>query len=205
MNMRTLHYASGIVLSLFIGMHLCNHAWAILGIEQHISLMENLRLVYRNIFVEVVLLAAVVLQVVSGITLVRKRKGTPKLGWDRWHIGSGLYLAFFMLFHTSAVVIGRWVLHLDTNFYFGAAGINAFPTCLFFVPYYILAIMAFFTHFAAIHRKKMERTILGISPSGQSMGILILGGIVTFLVFWGMTQWFQGVDVPAAYEILQEK
>lgn len=205
MNIRTLHYVSGIVLSLFIGVHLCNHVWAIFGIEQHISLMENLRWVYRNIFVEVVLLAAVVVQVVSGITLVRKRRGTPKLGWDRWHIGSGLYLAFFLLLHTSAVVMGRWVLHLDTNFYFGAAGMNAFPTCLFFIPYYTLAIMALTIHIAAIHHQKMAHNILGWTPHRQSLGIVFAGMVVTFLVLWGMTQGFGGVVVPQAYQILQGK
>jgi hypothetical protein len=203
--MRRIHYLSGIVLSFFIGLHLTNHLVGMWGVDAHIAWMENLRPIYRNIFSEIVLLAAVGAQVWSGIALVRQRRGTPKIGWDRGHIWSGLYLSFFLIFHVSAVMMGRFVMQLDTNFYFGAAGMNAFPTCLFFVPYYVLAIMAFFTHIAAINSKKMARNIFGISPSGQSVGILIVGGLVTFLVLWGMTQGFQGVAVPAGYEVLQGK
>ena len=205
MNLRRIHYFSGIVLSIFVGMHLFNHIWAILGIEKHISLMAILRLVYRNIFVEVLLLAVVFGQVITGFALVRKHKGISRIGWDRWHIWSGLYLSFFLLFHCLAVLAGRSILHLDTNFYFGAAGMSAFPTGLFFVPYYILAIMSFFTHIAAVHSKKMERNLLGISPHQQSLGIVLMGAFVLILVLWGMTQGFTGVDVPQGYEVLQGK
>jgi hypothetical protein len=203
--MRRIHYFSGIVLSIFIGMHLCNHAWGILGIDRHIALMDSFRAIYRNTIGELLLLAAVLAQAITGLGLVRKLRGTPKTTWDKLHIGSGLYLAFFLLLHTSAVLMGRIVLHLDTNFYFGAAGINTFPLSLFFVPYYILAVMSMATHIASVHRKKVSRNLLGLSPQRQAVGIVLVGAIITFIVFWGMTQGFQGVDVPAAYEILQGK
>ncbi len=205
MNVRRIHYFTGIGLCLFIGMHLFNHVWGIRGIEAHISMMENLRLFYRNILVEVLLLGAAFMQAISGILLARKLRGTPKTRWDKLHIWSGYYLAYFLVFHSGAVLVGRNFLHLDTNYYFGVAGINSFPTCLFFIPYYILAVMSVTGHIAAIHRKKMERNILGLTPHRQSVVILLLGVVLTFFVFWGLTQGFQGVTVPQPYEILQGK
>jgi hypothetical protein len=40
-------------------------------------------------------------------------------------------MALFLIIHVSAVLTGRFILHLDTNFYFGVAGINNFPFSLF--------------------------------------------------------------------------
>jgi ABC-type sulfate transport system permease component len=55
-------------------------------------------------------------------------------------------LALFLLIHVSALLFGRAVLDLDTNVHFAAAGLQAWPYSLFFVPYYFLAVLAVFTH-----------------------------------------------------------
>ena len=58
--------------------HLFNHAYSIAGIDAHIQLMKNLRLFYRNIIVETILLMAVVIQIISGLLLFKtnRRKAT---------------------------------------------------------------------------------------------------------------------------------
>lgn len=117
------------------------------------------------------------------------------------HYISGLTITIFVI-HLSAVFVGRLFLQLDTNFYFGVAGLNNFPTNLFFVPYYALAIISFFGHIAAIHNQKMQQNIFGLTSNGQSKLILTLGIGLTIVIFYGLTNHFLGVQIPTEYNVL---
>ncbi len=161
-----------------------------------------LRFVYRNVFVETILLMAVLVQIVSGIKLFRTNRKKATSTFDKLHLWTGFYLAIFLVIHVGAVLVGRSILHLDTNFYFGVAGLNTFPFNLFFIPYYGLAIISFFGHVAAIHNKKMKQAIFGWSPQGQATAILALGVLVTGIIFYGLTNGFKGVKVPIEYHVL---
>jgi hypothetical protein len=127
---------------------------------------------------------------------------TATTQFDKVHIWTGLYLAIFFIFHLSAVLGGRFFLHLDTNFYFGVAGLNSFPFNLFFIPYYGLAILSFFGHIASIHSKKMKQNIFGLPPNLQSIAILTFGLVLTIAIFYGLTNHFNGVTIPKEYEVL---
>lgn len=202
MNLRKLHYSSGIVIALFISAHLLNHLFSLAGPDAHIALMENFRLVYRNVFVEGIILLAVLVQIFSGIRLFLKRRRAASGFFEKLQLRSGLYLAFFFIVHVGAVLSGRLFLNLDTNFYFGAAGLNTFPLNLFFVPYYGLAIIAFFGHLSAIHAGKMKVVLFGIEPNQQAYGILFVGVLLAVVTLYGMTDGFTGYPIPDAYQIL---
>lgn len=200
---RSVHYFSGLLITAFVGLHLFNHAWAVFGAQAHIDLMDTFRLVYRNVAMEAVLLGAVLVQIVSGLALfVVNRKRVSMSGFDKLHLWSGLYLAVFFLIHVGAVLSGRLLLNLDTNYYFGVAGLNTFPFNLFFGPYYGLAILAFFGHLAAVHQKKMTVRVLGLSPDEQSRVILAAGIVLTLVIFYGLTNGYRGVTIPAEYGVL---
>ena len=205
MTVKKLHYISGLTISIFVGLHLFNHTWSILGAEKHVEMMNTLRPFYRNIFIEIILLGAILVQIISGLKLFYTNKKLARSKFDKLHIWSGLYLAIFFLIHLSAVLGGRLILNLDTNIYFGAAGLNSFPFNLFFIPYYGLAILSFFGHIASVHSKKMKKTVLGITPKNQAIIILIFGLILTFLIFYGLTNHFKGLVIPKQYHILTGK
>ncbi len=200
--MRRVHFISGLIITTFIVLHLFNHVYSILGVNQHLELMNTLRLFYRHIFIETILLSAVGVQIASGIKLFAKARKAAIHFMDHLQIYAGMYLAVFFVIHLGAVFVGRHFLHLDTNFYFGAAGINTFPINLFFIPYYALAIMAFFGHFAAIHHQKMKHNFLGLKPIIQSILILFFGVCLTISIFYGLTNKFKGVKIPTPYHIL---
>ncbi|PIQ48398.1 MAG: hypothetical protein COW03_10250 [Cytophagales bacterium CG12_big_fil_rev_8_21_14_0_65_40_12] len=202
MDTKRVHFISGLTISIFIGLHLFNHFWSILGVEKHIELMTSLRPFYRNIFVETILLLAVAIQIFSGLKLFIAKRTSVETFFEKLHIWTGLYLAVFFVIHLSAVLGGRLYLHLDTNFYFGVAGLNNFPTNLFFIPYYALAILSFFGHIAAIHSKKMRQNFLGFTPNGQSKLILAFGIVLTLVIFYGLTNHFKGVEIPTEYNLL---
>lgn len=200
--MKSIHYISGLILTIFIGLHLSNHFYSIISADKHIEVMTMLRNFYRNPFVETVLLFSVFIQIISGISLFKRSRKTAITGFEKLHLWSGLYLAIFLTIHLSAVFTGRFFLHLDTNFYFGVAGLNSFPFYLFFIPYYGLAIMSFFGHIASVHHKKMKYRIFYLTPNQQAKSILIFGLVLTLLIFYGLTNRFQGVQIPADYNIL---
>jgi hypothetical protein len=202
MNIKKLHYFSGITISIFVGLHLFNHLFSLFGADAHIDLMNDFRIVYRNLIVETILLFAVLIQVFSGIKLFLKKSKTVLFFFEKLQIWTGLYLAFFLTIHISAVLSGRFILNLDTNFYFGVAGLNTFPLNLFFIPYYGLGIISFFAHISAIHSIKMKNKILGVEPIKQSYIILISGVILTLVILYGLTNGFNGVDIPKEYKII---
>lgn len=202
MTLKRIHYLSGFYLSLFIGFHLFNHLTALYEAEKHISTMQSFRVLYRNPVVETILLIAVFIQIVSGIRLYYAGKKQASRFYEKLHVWTGLYMAFFLMIHVSAVITGRFLLKLDTNFYFGVAGLNSFPFNLFFIPYYALGILSFFGHIAAIHAKKMKMTFFGASPKKQAKFIIILGICLTGFIFYGLTNQFKGVVIPAEYRVL---
>ena len=202
MDIKKIHYISGLTITIFVGLHLFNHCFSILGAEKHIEIMTTLRHFYRNIFIETILLLAVATQIYSGLKLFRTKRKTVQTIFEKLQIWTGLYLAIFFVIHLSAVFAGRFFLHLDTNFYFGVAGLNNFPTNLFFIPYYALAIISFFGHISAIHSKKMHRNVFGLTPNGQSKFILTFGICLTIIIFYGLTNHFQGVQIPTEYNVL---
>ena len=164
--------------------------------------MNSLRLFYRNIFIEPFLLVAVLVQIVSGLKLFKTNRKIANTNFEKLNIWTGLYLAIFFVIHLGAVLGGRYFLHLDTNFYFGVAGLNSFPTNLFFIPYYALAIISFFGHIASIHSKKMKKQIFILTPNRQVTVILIFGVILTVAIFYGLTNHFSGVTIPKEYKVL---
>ena len=202
MNIKKIHYISGLTITIFVGLHLFNHCFSIVGADKHIEVMTTLRHFYRNIFVETILLLAVATQIYSGLKLFRTKRQTAKTVFEKLHIWTGLYLAIFFVIHLSAVLAGRLVLNLDTNFYFGVAGLNSFPFNLFFIPYYFLAVVSFFGHISAIHNQRMIENILGINPYKQSICILTIGICFGIFLIYGLTNNFQGFEIPTEYNVL---
>ncbi|MPR36704.1 hypothetical protein [Salmonirosea aquatica] len=188
---RSLHYISGITLSVFIAFHLLNHLFALNGPEQHIQIMEKFRLVYRHPVVETLLLLVVFFQIGTGIRLVYKRDA--KIPAEKIQEYSGLYLSFFLLAHVGAVLSGRYVESQDTNFYYAAAGLNYQPATLIFIPYYFLAVASISLHVAAIHYLKTRSTKMAVA-------IAIIGVITSFVIIFGFTDYFRWRDMPLQYE-----
>lgn len=202
MKLKRLHYLTGFVITTFIVVHLINHVLALWGADKHIAVMHMLRSIYRNLVMEICLLLAVSIQVASGVRLWISKRNAVSSTFDKLQLWSGMYLAFFFIIHISAVLAGRFLLHLDTNFYFGVAGLNTFPINLFFIPYYSLAIISFFIHLAMVHAKRMKWNVLHLTPRDQSRAIMVFGVILTIIILYGLTNGFRGVEIPEDYQLV---
>lgn len=139
---------------------------------------------------------------VSGIKLVIQNRKKAISKFEKLRIYTGLYLAFFFIVHIGVVMIGRTVFNLDTNIYFGAAGLNIFPLNLFFIPYYSVAMMAFFSHLASIHNKKIKNRICGLTPKNQSIAIILFGAFLMLFIIYGLTNRFNGMLIPIQYNLI---
>lgn len=187
---KRIHYVSGLTLSIFIAVHLFNHFFAIAGAEAHIRMMEILRKVYRHPVIETFLLLVVGFQVITGIRLAYKRRATSTA--EKIQVWSGLYLAFFLIAHVGAVISGRYVELLNTNFYYGAIGMNFDPAYFIFVPYYFLAVVAISLHVAAIHYIKTGARKISVT-------IGAVGVAAAVVIILAYTNNFQGKQMPKEY------
>ncbi|WP_254089556.1 hypothetical protein [Dawidia soli] len=71
------------------------------------------------------MLLAVALQLITGVRLLVRREA--KIAAEKIQAYSGLYLAFFLVVHMGGVMTGRFIEHLDTNFYYAGVGMNYYP------------------------------------------------------------------------------
>jgi succinate dehydrogenase/fumarate reductase cytochrome b subunit len=198
MVLRKFHALSAVLIAVFLCLHIANHLAGLAGAATHIAFMEAARSVYRLRLVELALLSCIAFQLVSGLTLVI-RSWKQRHGLIPWlQAISGAYLAFFLVVHVGAVLFGRGVLNLDTNFYFAAAGFHVAPFQYFFAPYYFLGVAALFMHVACAaywrsrSRPRVARILIFAIPSA-------IGVVVSLLIALALAGALFPVEVPAQY------
>ncbi len=199
-RLRRLHRLSASVLIVFALAHLSNHLDSMAGIGAHIAFMDAARSVYRQPLVEIVLLACVAFQVGTGLWLLvsgwRRRRGG--IAWLQ--AASGALLAFFLLAHVGAVLAGRAIFQLDTNFYFAAAGFHVPPFAWFFAPYYFLAVVALFTHLGCAAYWYLAGT--DARKAKRALHAMIgIGVVVSLLIVLSLAGLLHGFVLPSEYRV----
>lgn len=192
---KKIHYITGAIIAVFITFHLLNHLLIIGGEEVHLEFMKAARVIYRNIIVEPVLLLCILVQVITGIRLVFKKWRHQESLFDRLQLISGLYFVYFLVGHTSAVIYCRFILNLDSNLYFGASGLNAYPLYFYFIFHYGLSIIFFFTHVACAHRNGIIKYVSQKTANIHAYGIIILGIILATIILYKMMH----INIPKEY------
>lgn len=194
-----MHRYLAVGLGVFIVSHFTVHLMALSGPESHISALSTVRPVYQNWIIEPLLVLAILSQVyVGGRLIARRWKQIRKGFWGWLQITSGLYLAMFLLIHSSAALVTRYGVGLDTNFYWAAGTLHSEPLVYVFAPYYFLGVLSVFAHLAAaLH--------FGWPKAGFIPIMLIAGGIafalLLVMIFGGG---FYTIDLPQSYIDLYE-
>ena len=196
--LRIAHRTSGLVLLAFATVHMANHLVGLHGQADHIAFMAAIRPLYRNPVVEPILLTLVMVQVLSGLTLVARgwRGRTGIVAWLQ--VISGLYLSAFLLNHVASILYGRIALTLDTDFRFAAAGFRVAGFYWFFAPYYLLAIAALFIHLgcAAYWLTHARDPRLSVALLAAFCGTGVVFGVFVIAALSGL---LYAVDIPTAY------
>jgi len=194
MRAKHIHRITAIILGLFIVSHLIVHLFAVGGIEAHLKALDAVQWIYRNPLGEIILVAAIVTQIVTGLKRLKAKRKSPNK-WAKSQVLSGLYLMFFLIIHTSAAIFTHNVFGLETDFYWAAGSMNISPVKYFFWPYYFFAILAFFLHIScALHFGWPQKfgTLKKILPW---LGAII--AITIILTFTGLLY-----DVPITENVL---
>ena len=174
------HGMSAALIGAFAAVHLSNHVSGIFGGDVHTAFMTAARKVYRQWFVEVPLVVAVVFQVASGITLLvrRVRHGLGD-AWSALQVISGAYMVLFFMSHVSAVARARYLRHSDTDWHWLTADdLLTDPWSARLLPYYVLGVLAFGVHVACglrwvaiAHKKSAEFAATVFSVTFGLMGL----------------------------------
>lgn len=199
MTLRNFHALTAILIAAFACLHIANHLVGLSGAANHIAFMEAARPVYRFPPVEFALLGCVAFQAASGLTFVIR-------GWKQRHglvpwlqALSGTYLAFFLVVHVGAVLFGRRMLNLDTNFHFAAAGFHVTPFQYFFAPYYFLAVVAVFTHLGCAAYWQVQERPRIVHVLALTVPIA-LGAAASMVIVLSLSGALFPVHVPAEYK-----
>lgn len=143
-----MHKLNAIVLGSLIAVHLVSHPFLLVSPQSHIAVMNTLRVIFRSDRIEPLLFAGLLVHLGLGLALIVKQ-GRPQGLWA-WAQGLfWLYCIVFLAQHVSAVIHARANLDFDTNIWFAASSVSERPFLLYVAPYYMLAVMAVFTHIAA--------------------------------------------------------
>ena len=141
------HASSAVVIAMFAVVHVANHLAGLLGGDVHVAMMHVLRAGYRSQLVEPALLAAVVLQIATGVWLLQRRMLRAPDWFSTLQTATGAYLMMFFLSHVSAVFRARLLRNTDTNWTWLSGGeLLTDPWSARLVPYYFLAVIALAVH-----------------------------------------------------------
>ena len=178
MTARRAHRLIAFTLGTFIAIHLANHVALIISPEAHHWVMTKLRLIYRPIIVETILIALFALQIGIGIAMI-KRRPWPRTRWGRAQAVSGIILALFLIQHVVAAIATRvFQTYIDTDVYWAASVVSMSPVSWYFIPYYLLGCISLFVHIAAALRHKRRQ----FAPWIIGAGVVFSVTIVAFLV-----------------------
>lgn len=196
--MERLHKVSAAVVFAFLCLHMGNHFIGLEGREAHAQFMDAARLIYRHPVIEMAVLLAFVIQIISGIALVRAVWRGKKDFVHQLQAASGLVLVLFLLVHLAAIAYGRLVLNLDTNFYFAAAGLLTPGWMYAFYGYYGAGLFALFVHMGCIAYDIFKKTN---KPLGYVFlaGITGAGAYATWLLLMMYSGHLYPVALPDAY------
>ena len=181
---RHIHASSAIVLATFALAHVFNHMLAIISLGTHTAVLHILRLVYRQNVAQAILIAAVAVQVCTGLTMVWKyylRRATPLRNLQ---LVSGVYLAVFLVTHLITVFTTRQS-GIDTDFVWAShapAGLLAGLSSVPLLPRYSLAVLAIFVHLACQARWNLSRVISESAARKASYSVMALGGAATVVI-----------------------
>jgi len=144
--LKSVHGISAAAITLFALFHITNHLTGLAGARAHLALMAAFRTVYRYPPLEGFLLTAVLVQIVSGFVLLRRRLMTT----DRFEMlqgAAGAYLLMFFASHLRAVFTARYVHYTNTNWiWLTSSNLLTDEWSARLVPYYFLGIVALGLH-----------------------------------------------------------
>jgi len=178
-----IHRTSALLLLAFGVAHVANHLAALQSLQAHVSVQTALRTVYRQPVVEALIVLAALLQVGTGASLISRVRLQRSTSLRNLQVLAGAFLGMFFLSHLTGVFIsGRLLQQADTTFAWatgGPQGLLANSRSPQFMPYYLLAVLAFFLHAACAGRWSLASALSAKAALKVCYGIMALGAVIS--------------------------
>ena len=196
--MERVHKLSAAFVFAYLSLHFANHFAGLFGVDAHAQFMGAARLLYRYPPVELAILAAFAVQILTGVPLIfniwRKKKDVI----HQLQAASGLIMTLFIVLHVAWALLGREVLHLDTNFAYAAAGLTSPAWKNIFYAFYGAGVFSLFLHFASIAYDIFKKTNKPMAYLCL-IAVTILGGYVTWLLLMEYSGHLYPITIPHDY------
>lgn len=173
------------IIVVFLSLHLTNHLFFVEGRDEYMVVMKLFRHVYREVVVQPIVVALLLFQVVSGLYLAIRRSSAAMDSFRAFQVGSGVYLAFYIVGHLDSVFIyARTFSNIDSDWGFATGA----PTGLIkdawnirLVPHYGLAVF-----FVLAHLFSGLRIVMLANGISQRIAdrVMIGGSSVAALMAW---------------------
>jgi hypothetical protein len=188
---RIVHGVAAAVIAVYVLFHLANHLLGLLGPEVHAAVMKAGRQVYRSPLVEPVLVGLLLFQVASGARLAWRWSASPADLYRVFQIGSGAYLAAFLVAHlNSALVSARTVHRIDTNWAWAAGlpeGLIHDAWNIRLVPHYAFGVFFILAHLCSGLRGVAVAHGVGVRLANRLWAAgLVLSGLVSVTIISGL-------------------
>ena len=195
--MERLHKVSAGFVFAFLCLHFANHFVGLLGVDAHVQFMDAARLVYCHPVVEMAVLLAFFVQILTGVPLIIEIWTKKKDVIHQLQALSGLVMVIFILVHVGSIAAARLIFNLDTNFDFAAATFAA-PLTRAAYGFYGAGVFALFTHLGCILFDIFKKTN---RPAGWLLLVvtLAIGGYLTYLLLMMYSGHLYPVTIPDEY------
>ncbi len=189
-----LRVAHGVVAALvvsFVLFHLSNHLLGLGGPDLHASVRRVGRRFYRSSVVEPVLVGLMLFQVISGARLVWRWSGVAVDAYRVFQIGSGTYLAAFIVTHlNSALVSARTVHKIETDWAWASgapAGLIHDAWNIRLLPHYAFGVFFILAHLGSGLRGIVIDHGMSAAIANRVWAVgLIVSGLISVAIMSGL-------------------
>ena len=188
---RVAHGVAAALLVSYVLFHLSNHLLGLVGPDLHASVMRAGRRVYRSSVVEPFLVGLMLFQVMSGARLVWRWSRVAVDSYRVFQIGSGTYLAAFIVTHlNSALVSARSVHKIDTNWAWASgapAGLIHDAWNIRLLPHYAFGVFFILAHLASGLRGVVIEHGMSATIVNRVWAVgLVVSGMVSVAIMSGL-------------------
>ena len=190
-KLRVAHGVAAALVVSYVLFHFSNHLLGLVGPDLHASVMRAGRRVYRSPVVEPVLVGLMLFQVVSGARLAWRWSGVPVDAYRVFQIGSGIYLAAFIVTHlNSALVSARTVHKIETDWAWASgapAGLIHDAWNIRLVPHYAFGVFFVLAHLSSGLRGVVIAHGMNTAVANRLWTVgLVVSGLVSVAIMTGL-------------------
>jgi succinate dehydrogenase/fumarate reductase cytochrome b subunit len=190
--LKKMQAVSGLIFASFLLVHLMNTWLAATGAAAYDATQQVLRQVYQAAPVEILILTALLVHIVSGVARILIEPKRQLSSRARWHRYAGFFLLLVIAGHITAVRGASWAYNVYPEFSGLAFSIAAVPA--YFYPYYFLLAVAGLYHGlngAGIAYNRLSRRNRQLTLSNPGLARCMMAGVLlTSAALLGFGGWF---------------